>query len=81
MQIFNVFVLLLVLGCFYSLTSAQSSSCNVTNCNRTIVEICTTNGQQCRRFSNECSLQTANCNATSSTGELENVVLFFFFLI
>ncbi|XP_065365327.1 uncharacterized protein LOC135958350 [Calliphora vicina] len=64
MQILYVFTLLF--GCLYPLCCAQQS-CNLRNCSRTNVEICATNGQQCRRFSNECSLQSANCNATLAT--------------
>ncbi|XP_037809835.1 integrin beta-1-like [Lucilia sericata] len=67
MQIFYVFTLVLVvLASLYPLSSAQQS-CNLRNCSRTNVEICTTNGRQCRRFSNECSLVSANCNATLAT--------------
>ncbi|XP_046803053.1 transmembrane cell adhesion receptor mua-3-like [Lucilia cuprina] len=67
MQIFYVFTLVLVvLASFYPLSSAQQS-CNLSNCSRANVEICTTNGRQCRRFSNECSLVSANCNATLAT--------------
>uniref|UniRef100_A0A1I8NHM2 Uncharacterized protein n=1 Tax=Musca domestica TaxID=7370 RepID=A0A1I8NHM2_MUSDO len=76
MQIFyNIVVLVLSCWCLWcsicfvaqSQSTAGRHPC-VDSCNRTDIDVCATNGQNCKRFPSNCELQRDNCNLTLATG-------------